>query len=116
MKDLQNFSFEQLQLVYNKYFSLKYLGTDLGNKLAIIALTCYLTNEIQKRNKDFNCYDTLIKVGKDFSENDKNTFLKSLGAVCQDFYRDCTNFPTFGVEPQNAVKQLRKLLSEYCPF
>lgn len=116
MKDLENIEFEKLSAIYNKYFTLNYLNSDLGDKLAVIALTCFITNEVKKKGKRVNCYDILLQVGKDFTSTEKHTFLKSLGAVCEDISYGCNTFPTFGVEPKNAVKQLQELLSKYCPF
>ena len=76
MNDLQNTSFEKLLAVYRKYFSLHYLNSDIGDKLACIALTCYITNEMRKRGKAITCYEVLLKVGNNFGELEKETFLK----------------------------------------
>ena len=46
---------------YSKYFSLGYLGNNMSDKFAIIALTCYITKEIRKKGKKINCYDILFK-------------------------------------------------------
>lgn len=116
MNDLQSISFNKLAAIYRKYFTLNCLNTNLGDKLACIALTCYITNELRKKKKDITCYDILLKIGKDFSEVDKNTFLKSLGAVCEDFMYGCDTFPDFGVKPQEMPKTLKKLLDYYIPF
>lgn len=114
--DLQNFSFDKLRTVYEKYFSLNYLGNDASDKLACIALTCYITNELRKKGQNITCYDVLLKIGSDFGELEKNTFLKSLGAVCEDFMYGCRTFPDFGIKPKDMPKQLKKLLDNYTPF
>lgn len=88
----------------------------MSDKLACIALTCYITNEIRKKGKQVTCYDVLLKIGKDFTNTDKNTFLKSLGAVCEDFMYGCDTFLDFGIPPKEMPKQLKKLLDNYCPF
>ena len=51
MNELENISFDKLFKIYRKYFSLKYINTNTDNKLALIALVCFLTNELQKKNK-----------------------------------------------------------------
>ena len=94
----------------------KYINTNTDNKLALIALVCFLTNELQKKNKNITCYDVLLKIGKDFSDVDKNTFLKSLACICQDIMYGCTEFNTFGVERKDVPKTIKKLLNEYMPF
>ena len=49
MNDLQNISFDKLLAIYDKYFSLGYLNTDVSDKLACISLTCYLTDAFRKK-------------------------------------------------------------------
>ena len=114
--ELSDISFDKTLAIYQKFFSLPFLNSNLGDKLAVIALTCYLTNEIRKKNPETTCYDILLKVGKDFGEVDKNTFLKSLGAICQDFMYGVKDFPDFGVELKKMPQQLKKLLDSYVPF
>lgn len=103
-------------MVYRKYFSLNYLNSDMGDKLACIALTCYITNELRKKGKNVTCYDILLKVGKDFGETEKKTFLKSLGAICEDLMYGCSTFLDFGIKPKDMPKTLQKLLNNYVPF
>jgi hypothetical protein len=54
MDELNNISFEKLAAIYQKYFSLGYLNSDSSDKLACIALTCYITNELKKKRQ--KCY------------------------------------------------------------
>lgn len=84
--------------------------------MACIALTCYLTNELNKKGKNITCYDVLLKVGKDFGDLEKNTFLKSLAAICKDYMYGCKEFPDFGIPVKEMPKQLKNLLDKYCPF
>lgn len=114
--ELSELSWDKTQAIYHKFFSIHYLNSNLGDKLAVIALTCYITNEVKKKKKDVTCYDVLLKIGKDFGEVEKNTFLKSLAAVCEDFMYGVKEFPTFGVEPKKMPQQLKKLLDSYVPF
>jgi hypothetical protein len=116
MNDLQNTSFEKLLAVYRKYFSLHYLNSDIGDKLACIALTCYITNEMRKRGKAITCYEVLLKVGNNFGELEKETFLKSLGAICEDLMYGCKTFTDFGIKLEDMPKTLQKLLNNYVPF
>lgn len=116
MNSLQNSSFEKVLAIYEKYFSLGYLNTDVSDKLAVISLTCYITNELRKKGKKINCYEVLLQVGKDFSKTEKETFFKSLGAICESLMYGSTKFPDFGIIPKDMPKTLRKLLESYCPF
>lgn len=116
MTDLQNISFDKLSAVYNKYFTLNYLNSNMGDKLACIAITCYITNEVRKKGQNVTCYDILLKVGKDFGQLEKDTFLKSLGAICEDLMYGCDTFLDFGIAPKDMPKTLQKLLGSYVPF
>ena len=116
MNSLENISFEKLSKIYSKYFTLGYLNINLSDKLACIALTCYITNEVRKKNKKLTCYDVLLKVANDAGEVEKNTFLKSLAAICEDYMYGCEVFPDFGVPVKEMPKQLKILLDKYCPF
>ena len=54
MKDvdkLEHLSYKQLNQLYNKYFSLGYLNTDINAKLALISLIGYIVKELKKKNR-----------------------------------------------------------------
>ena len=93
-----------------------YLGKDLSDKLACISLTCYITNELRKKGKKINCYEVLLQIGKDFTDFEKNTFLKSLGVICEDIMYSCDTFPDFGIKPKEMPSTVKKLLEKNCPF
>lgn len=114
--ELKDLDFNKTLAIYKKFFSVHFLNSNLGDKLAVIALTCYITNELRKKNKEITCYDVLLKVGKDFEKEEKETFLKSLGAICEDFMYGVKDFPDYGVPLKNMPKQLKKLLDSYVPF
>ena len=114
--ELRDISFDKALAIYKKFFSVYYLNSNLGDKLAVIALTCSITNELRKKNKDITCYDVLLKIGKDFGKEDKETFLKSLGVICEDFMYGVKEFPDYGVPLKDMPKQLQKLLDSYVPF
>ena len=114
--ELKDLDFNKTLAIYKKFFSVHFLNSNLGDKLAVIALTCYITNELRKKDKEITCYDVLLKVGKDFREGEKNTFLKSLGAICEDLMYGCTTFLDFGIKPKDMPKQLQILLDNYVPF
>lgn len=116
MTSLQNLSFEKIKAIHQKYFSLSYLGKDINNKFACIALVCNMTSALQKKGKKVTCYDILLQIGKDYSDFTKNALLKSLGAICEDFMYGCDTFPDFGISPKEMPKTVKKLLDNYCPF
>lgn len=116
MNSLTNMPFDKVSQIYNKYFSMGFLNCDVSDKLAAISLTCYITNELRKKGKKATCYDVLLQIGKDMPDLVKNTFLKSLGAICEDLMYGCNTFPDFGIKPSEMPKTVRRLMDNYCPF
>lgn len=114
--NLEEIEYKKLTNIYQKLFSLHYLNCNLGDKLGVIALTCRITNALKQKNPYITCYDVLLKIGKNFGEVEKNTFLKSLACVCEDMMYGVKDYPDFGVKLSDAPKQLQKLLGNYVPF
>ena len=114
--ELIDIDYKKTKAIYQKLFPLHYLNCNLGDKLGVIALTCRITNALKQKNPNINCYDVLLKIGKNFGELEKNTFLKSLACVCDDMMYGVKDYPDFGVKLSDAPKQLQKLLSNYVPF
>ena len=114
---LSEVSYDKICKIYTKYFTFNYLGHDLNTKMACISLVAYITNEMRKKGKKVTCYDVLLQICKDWPDREKNNFLKSLGAVCEDLMYGCTVFPDFGLKPAEMPKKLKNLLDEnYLPF
>jgi hypothetical protein len=116
MNNLENLSFDEIKTIYSQYFTLGYLGASMSDKMACIALTCSITNELKKKGKKVTCYDVLLKVGKFSGFDEKDVFLKVLGAICEDFMYGCKDFLDFGIPAKEQPKQLKNLLDKYCPF
>lgn len=116
MNSLENISFDKLAKIYQKYFTLSYLDTNMSDKFACISLTCCITKELKKKTPNITCYDVLLKICPDFREVDKNTFLKSLGAICESFLQYEKELLDFGIPVKEMPKQLKKLLGNFCPF
>ena len=114
--ELKDLDFNKTLAIYKKFFSVHFLNSNLGDKLAVIALTCYITNELRKKDKEITCYDVLLKVGKECGYGGKENFLKLAGAICEDFMYGVKDFPDYGVSLKNMPKQLKKLLDSYVPF
>lgn len=49
--ELKDLDFNKTLAIYKKFFSVHFLNSNLGDKLAVIALTCYITNELRKKTK-----------------------------------------------------------------
>lgn len=114
--NLEDISFEKLCNIYNKLFSLGYINSDVSEKLALISLTCYITSTVRKKGKNMTCYEVLLNLGKDLPVGEKNTFLKSLGAICENLMYGCDTFPDFNIKPSEMPNTIRGILGKYCPF
>ena len=53
--ELSDLSWDKTIALYKKFFSIHYLNSNLGDKLAVIALTCYITNELRKKSNNVSC-------------------------------------------------------------
>lgn len=116
---LHDYSYEKVRTIFNKYFSTGSLSTTLENKLALIAMICFVTNSINKKKDPLSqvtCYQVICKIGKDFPLEAQQDFFKSLGAICDDLMYGCTEFPTFGINPKEMPKEILKLLNTWLPF
>ena len=113
MDIIKNPPYEELQKVYNEYFSLSYLGHDINKKFALISLTCYLKKKLSEKKSDVTHYQILKKIiGEQVSED----FLKGLAVICSDFGYQCTEFPTFGLEDKQIPAKIKEILQEWVPF
>lgn len=111
--DIVSLSYEELQQIYRKYFSLSNLGGDINHKFALISLVCWLTNKIKESKPDWNHWKTLYKINNGTLPED---FIKGLSIVCSDFGYCCTNFPTFGIEEKKIPAKIKEILAEWLPF
>lgn len=108
----KSLSYNQLKELYNDYFSLGNLNTDINTKFALISLTCYLLKKLQEQKPDITAYKVLRKINDDLSEE----FIKGLAVVVEDFYYNCKEFPTFGIEPKKMPAKIKEILDSYIPF
>lgn len=106
-------SYKDLQTLYNRYFSISTLGNDFSSRLALISLTCYLYDKLKPKNPDLTYFSLLYKIGK--SEADEES-LKILSIICENFGKNCKEFPDFGIQPNEMPKKIKKILHSWLPF
>lgn len=117
--DLAKYSYGTLQHVATEMFSLHWLPVSFERKLLLIAMICYITNNINKNraeNGTLSCYQIICKIGAKSPESVKDTYFKSLGALCDSLMAECKEFPTFGIDPKAMPKEALKILNEWYPF
>ena len=108
-------SYEELKEIYNKYFTLSYLGSGT-NKLALVALTCHLTHVLKQNKPDTTCWKLLYQLNKSVGEPINDTSLKGIAILCEDFLYGTTEFPTFGLTDKEIPDKIKELISNWLPF
>lgn len=110
-KDMDSLTFDDLQRLYTRHFSLGRLNSDLSDKLALISLICYTVQQVRKKNPRATYRDVINKL---YPLSD--TFLDGIAIVCEDFAYGCTTFPTFGLSDKQIIAKIKEILDTYLPF
>lgn len=105
--------YEEMQRVYNQYFSMGYLNTDINTKFALISLICYLTEKLKAKKPNVTHYQVVRKLSEGIIPEDQ---IKGLSVICSDFSYGCTEFPTFGIGDKNIPAKIKEILSKWLPF
>lgn len=113
MDIIKNPPYEDLQRIYEKYFSLGYLNTDFTSKIFLIAYICYLTEQLKAKKPDVTHYQVIRKIADSSVSED---FIKGLAVVCSDFSYGCKNFPDNGKTAKEMPAEIKKILNTYVPF
>ena len=108
--------YEEMQKIYNKYFSLNFLGNSISNKFALISLTCYLTYKLKAKKPDVTHSSVLYKINSSGTTHVPEDLLKGLAVICSDFAYGCTEFLTFGIEDKKIPEKIKELLDSWIPF
>lgn len=114
-------NFESLKRFYSENFSLGYLNpisddkfSSFERKLVLISLICYVYEKNKPKNPDLTYFSLLCKINN--SLNLPEQFIKGLAIVCEDFGYHCHEFPTFGLEGKDILKEIKNILNTYIPF
>lgn len=106
--------YNELENIYNEYFSIGYLGTkDINTRFALISLICYVTKKLKEKKPDITHYQVLYKLADGVVPENN---IKGLAIVCSDFSYGCTEFPTFGIEDKKIPSKIKEILSNWLPF
>lgn len=108
--------YDELRNMFNQHFTLKYMGNDITNKLALISLVCYLTFKLKQKNPDVTPWSILYKLNLKANSPVPEDCLKSLAVMCEDFGYGASEFPTFGLQDKDMPAKIIEILSEWLPF
>jgi len=89
-------------------------SADLGDKIGLIAMICYLTDALQKKKPTLKHIDVINLCVKD-EFSDTNT-LQALALICEWFSNGCVTFPNLGVKAKDMPKIIKKQVMDLCPF
>lgn len=118
MMEAWNPTYKDLEDYYAKHFSLGFLNTTFENKVGLISLICFLTQQARKKNPDATCYQVIMKViGNESFNKYKAEFLRGLAVVCDDFMKHTSEFLTFDLKSAKAItNKINEILDTWMPF
>jgi hypothetical protein len=111
-------SYEELETYYNTHFSLNCFNTTLENRLGLIALICFLTNQARKKSPDVTCWKVIMKVlEKEKLTENQIKYLRGLAIMCTDIMQSCTEFPDFGLKSsKEMIQHIKSVFGTWRPF
>lgn len=115
-------TFEELNEIYQKYFTLKNVGVTIDNKFGLISLVCFLTKQARVKKPDATCLQVLEKVNAPTAEDPFSAcgnpdFIRGLAIICEDYMQTKGDFMTFGMKSsKEMVAKIREILGEELPF
>lgn len=106
-------SYQEMQQLYSRYYSLGYLNTDINTRFALISLIGYLCYKLRQKKPDITPYRIIKKI---IGDNLPEDYIKGLSVVVSDFSNGCKEFPTFGLEDKKIPSKIKEILTMYLPF
>lgn len=87
---------------------------DLGDKVGLIMMICYLTDALQKKKPTIKHIDVINLCAKnEFS--DENT-LQALALICEWFANGCLKFPNLGIKAKDMPAIIKQRIQDLYPF
>lgn len=115
---LDNYSYKDLQAIYERYFSLGGIAGEIDNKFALISLICLLTDNQKKKNPDITCYEVIEKItSKGRGGRLPEMYLQGLAIVCEDFRKGSNSYNMCGLKSgKEMVDRINDILDKWLPF
>lgn len=113
---------EELNEIYQKYFSLKDVGVSIDNKFGLISLICFLTKQARVKTPNATCLQVINKINAPTKEDPcrasaDDRFLRGLAIICDDYMQTKGDFMTFGIKTsKEMVAKIREILYTHLPF
>ena len=87
---------------------------DLGEKIGLITMICYVTHSLRKKKPSITHLDVLKTIFKD-TLVDENTLI-ALDLICEWWSWGCLTIPNLGVKPADMPNLIKKGVLDLCPF
>ena len=89
-------------------------NADLGNKIGLITMICYVTQALRKKKPGLTHYQVLKSIFKDTLVEDET--LQALDLICDWWSWGCLTIPNLGIKPADMPNLIKKGVQELCPF
>ena len=106
--------FNQLKDFYRRSFGLENFKISLQNKFCLIGLIIYLVEKNKASKPDVTYYKVIYALGKPLHTPPE--VINGLAILCEDFAQDTPQYDTFGIERDQVIPTIQKLLGKYMPF
>ena len=106
---------EEIKHILDTDLNIGVPGTaDLGDKMGLIIMICYLTDALQKKKPTLKHIDVINLCAKDECP-DENT-LQALALICEWFANGCLKFPNLNIKAKDMPSLIKKGIQDLCPF
>jgi hypothetical protein len=95
------------------YFGIPESG-DMGDKIALISLICYLTNALKQKKPGITHYEVIRLCTKSIGITDD--IVEKLSLLCNWFSIGCTKFPDLGMKAKDMPDKIKDLILNILPF
>lgn len=106
---------EELRSIIETDLNIGVPGTaDLGDKIGLISMICYLTNALQKKRPELTHYKVIKLCVKDDFYDERT--INVLALMCEWFANGCLKFPDLGIKPKDMPVLIKSKIRDLCPF
>ena len=90
---------------------------DLGDKVGLIMMICYLKHALEAKKPDITHAEVIkLCMPKEDELWVDQENLDILALMCDWFSYDCKKFPNLGLKAKDMPEKIREQLSKLCPF
>lgn len=106
---------EELRRILATDLNIGVPGTaDLGDKMGLIMMVCYLTNALQKKKPTLTFFEVIKFCVQDGLVNEVE--MHKLALICEWFSNGCLTFPDLGIKAKDMPVLIKKGFMDLCPF